>query len=76
MPGNVRSAFLLPTGVTVLGGFSGSEINSSDRDFFQNETILSGDIGVSDDSTDNSFHVVIPMYGSLLIDGYRGWKCY
>ena len=70
LPGNVRSAsFLLPTGVTVLGGFSGSEINSSDRDFFQNETILSGDIGVSDDSTDNSFHVVIPMNGSLL-DGF------
>ena len=70
LAGNVRSSsFVLPGGVSILGGFAGGEINSSERDFSTNETILSGDIGVTENNTDNSFHVVVPLNGSVL-DGF------
>ena len=47
----------------------GREISSSERDFSQNETILSGDIGINNNHADNSFHVIVPMDDSL-IDGF------
>src|SRR6056297_893165 len=50
--------FEIPDGVSVYGGFAGSEIQKDQRDWEDNATILSGDIGTVDDSTDNSYHVV------------------
>jgi|GEM_PF-4948656 len=50
--------FEIPDDVAVYGGFSGSETLLSERDYENNQTILSGDIGVVNDSTDNSYHVV------------------
>ena len=69
-PGRVRSAsFVMPGSVEVLGGFSGTEEFSSERDFSKNITILSGDIGLSGDSSDNSYHVIVALDGAQ-IDGF------
>ena len=69
-PGNVRSgSFVLPGNIQVLGGFKGNEDSSSERDFAQNQTVLSGNIGDSDVGSDNSFHVVVPLDGANL-DGF------
>lgn len=53
-----RSAtFQLISGVSVYGGFDGTEATLAQRDLSR-VTTLSGDIGVVDDPTDNSYHVV------------------
>lgn len=55
VPGTARSdSFAIQQGVSIYGGFAGTEANRSDRDFTQNLTILSGDLG----SAGKSYHVV------------------
>ena len=51
-------SFSLVDGVTLYGGFTGNETTLSARDLAANQTILSGDIGVQDDFTDNAYTVV------------------
>lgn len=54
-----RSAtFQLWEGVTLYGGFAGTEASLDERDPLVNVTTLSGDIGVAGLPTDNVFHVV------------------
>lgn len=64
--------FLLKNGVVLLGGFNGTECTTVERDPTLYETILSGDIGVSGDSTDNSFHVLftIGTDSTTVLDGF------
>ncbi len=50
-------AFEMINNVRIYGGFAGVENNAGDRDWEENETVLSGDIGVEGDSSDNSYHV-------------------
>ena len=58
--GNRNSTFLITNiNTQLLGGFNGTETASSQRNPATNTTILSGDIGVSSDATDNLFHVLI-----------------
>ena len=58
-PGDVRSAsFSLVDGVALYGGFAGTEMTLGERDWAACETILSGDIGVVDDASDNAYTVV------------------
>ena len=58
-PGDARSAsFSLLDGVTLYGGFSGTETALEERNWSAYETTLSGDIGTLGDSPDNACTVV------------------
>lgn len=56
-----------------FGGFQGDETTLSQRDYELYPTILSGDIGVQGDSTDNSYHVIysIDADSTTAIDGFQ-----
>jgi len=78
-PGSRTATFQLISGVAIYGGFPEGGGNSwEDRDVTANETILSGDIGVPDVNTDNSYHVVTGsgtdatavLDGFTITDGY------
>ena len=57
--GTDRNArFELPNGVQIHGGFLGTETALEQRDYIHNHSILSGDIGILGDSTDNVYTVV------------------
>ncbi len=53
--------FRMKDGVKIYGGFAGTETSIDDRTDFAvggtNETILSGDIGVPNDNSDNCYHI-------------------
>lgn len=63
------TAFDLVEGVTLYGGFTGTESAVSERDWETHATILSGAIGVPEDDTDNSLHVLRGAVGATL-DGF------
>jgi hypothetical protein len=64
--------FHLVDGAKMYGGFAGTETTLSKRDFINNPTILSGDIGVQGDTNDNAYHVVTSINdaNSTLLDGF------
>ncbi|MCF7832327.1 MAG: DUF1565 domain-containing protein [Candidatus Marinimicrobia bacterium] len=73
-PGADRGdSFILKEGVKLYGGFYGGESMLQDRDIHANPTILSGDIGISGNVSDNAYHVV-RYSGSLtnatILDGF------
>ncbi|MEQ1842866.1 MAG: hypothetical protein ABL994_20900, partial [Verrucomicrobiales bacterium] len=47
-PGDVNASFNLPPGVSLYGGFAGTEFLLSDRDILAHPTILSGDLSEDD----------------------------
>ena len=59
-------------GVQVYGGFAGNELLLEERDYAENVTILSGNIGDPLGQNDNSYHVVdiTDSVGSTVIDGF------
>lgn len=60
--------------VYVMGGFDGTETTFAQRDVKNNVTILSGDIGVPNDSTDNSYGIVsvgTDVSNEAQLDGFR-----
>jgi hypothetical protein len=65
-------SFTLKSDVAIYGGFAGTETIRSERDWRTNETILSGDIGVKDDASDNSYHVVYnsAVNETAILDGF------
>ncbi|MEL7428118.1 MAG: hypothetical protein AAFN81_34380, partial [Bacteroidota bacterium] len=79
LPDNVQrdSSFSLLENMRLYGGFAGTEQLKEERvlgtdSFFVNETILSGDLGVPNDVTDNSLSVVKAYDagdGIIYIDG-------
>lgn len=62
-------------GVSIYGGFLGTETLESQRNFRLNETILSGDIGNVGDNTDNCYHIFyhtadLWLDESAVLDGF------
>ncbi|MES2774673.1 MAG: DUF4331 domain-containing protein [Bacteroidota bacterium] len=59
----------------ILGGFAGGEVNASDANPAANMTIISGDLGVANDISDNSYRLMniggMPSTpNALVIDGF------
>ncbi|MDR6489406.1 hypothetical protein J2799_003945 [Chryseobacterium vietnamense] len=63
--------FYLKDGISVYGGFNGTEISLTDRNINNNITILSGDIGTLGTKTDNCYHVVLFSGNSINAIGVR-----
>jgi predicted outer membrane repeat protein len=76
-PGQNRTAsFALKTGVSIYGGFAGTETQRDQRDWAANVTVLSGDL-LGDDGpdwsnrSDNCYHVVTAVQlGHCRLDGF------
>jgi len=66
-PADRSDCFKPSTGVEIYGGFTGTESSIFQRGTSL-QSILSGDIGVVGDATDNCYHVV-QYTSSLLLDG-------
>jgi len=72
-PGTRRSdAFKAVNDVEVYGGFPSGGSTYGGRDWLENETILSGDIGVESHHLDNSYHVVdvSGVRSTAVLDGF------
>jgi len=72
------SSFVMKKGVAIYGGFGGTELELNQRDPSVNITVLSGDVGVPGNNTDNSYHVVSGSGadGSSILDGFTIEKGY
>jgi hypothetical protein len=66
---NRTVSFVMVPGMALYGGFSGTEDGLEERDWGNNVTTLSGDIGTEGLATDNSWHVVIGSDNAVL-DGF------
>jgi hypothetical protein len=66
------ATFQLKSGVALYGGFAGKETSRDERNWEENITILSGDIGTTGDSSDNSYHVVTGSgtHTTAVLDGF------
>jgi predicted outer membrane repeat protein len=70
---DLRTAtFQLESGVAIYGGFAGTENSLEQRDWVNNPSTLSGDIGDPDVNTDNSYHVVTGsgVNATAILDGF------
>lgn len=68
-------SFTIPAGVTVYGGFAGTETAVSQRNWGANQTILNGDVDNDGLDAGNSRHVVV-LASSGILDGFvvsGGW---
>ena len=73
--GSRSESFQLKNGVDIYGGFTGSENNRDQRNWRNNLTILTGDIGAPGTDTDNCYHVVkgednVRLDGFVITKGY------
>lgn len=64
--------FRLVNNVTIYGGFAGNETQLNQRDPNANPTILSGDIGLPGNSSDNCYHVLsgVDLDATAVLDGF------
>jgi predicted outer membrane repeat protein len=73
-----NSAYYLPPGKAVYGGFAATETLRSQRNPVAHETILSGEIGAAGDASDNVYHVIVAdaaasaanIGGNTVLDGF------
>lgn len=65
-------SFIIPDGVELYGGFSGSEGTLEERDIKSYPTILSGEIGDAASLEDNSYTIVltIGVSDATIVDGF------
>jgi hypothetical protein len=71
-----RAYFEVFDGVKLYGGFAGTETSVSQRDWVQNKTILSGEIGSVASQDDNSYTILYTRLASpsTVIDGFTFTK--
>lgn len=69
-PGNRENTFRLYYTLKIYGGFAGTENSIAQRNIGANPTILSGDIGVPNDASDNVYHVVHMQSVNSHVDGF------
>lgn len=75
-PADPRTKTFVPKQeVKLYGGFNGTETTVGQRDLAANQSILSGDIGQLNNTTDNSYHVITKKFVSnallpLQTDGF------
>ena len=78
-PNSNGPTFVLSKSITLYGGFQGGEQSLAQRDWKNNQSILSGDLSDNDPSdifTDNATHVVMITAGAPVLDGLTitaGW---
>src|SRR5690606_30590502 len=65
-----NATFQLKSGVDVYGGFFGNEATLDQRDWVNNPTTLSGEIGDQDEVSDNSHQVVTGNSVTMRLDGF------
>lgn len=65
------SSFTLPSGVAIYGGFAGVETLRDQRNYTTNVVILTGDVGVPGNASDNAYHVVtaVNVDANTVVDG-------
>ena len=65
------ASFIMKSGVAIYGGFKGDEKQFDKRQVDPGRTVLSGELGIDGDDTDNSYHVVYAdgVTGAVL-DGF------
>lgn len=70
--GDRTHSFALVDGIHLYGGFSGTENSLSERDISAHPTLLSGDIGLPGDATDNAYHILVGdnLQEPLTMDGF------
>ncbi|MFY0673188.1 MAG: hypothetical protein JXQ87_07275 [Bacteroidia bacterium] len=61
-------SFTVPSGITLYGGFNGSETVLNQRDYSTNVVTLSGNIGNTNSHADNS-KVILKLSNNAVIDG-------
>lgn len=66
---NRQNSFNLNYTLKIYGGFAGNETSIAQRNIGLHPTILSGDIGVPSDTSDNAYHVVSANTGDSRLDG-------
>jgi gliding motility-associated-like protein len=73
-PGNLQTdSFKInfDSGVTILGGFNGTEANANERNWATNPTILSGDMDNSNTANIGDSHTIMSVLGNnVTIDGF------
>ncbi|MDH7914147.1 choice-of-anchor Q domain-containing protein [Winogradskyella sp. SYSU M77433] len=63
-PGTLETdSFTIPSNVTVLGGFNGTETTADERNWAENPTILSGDLNGSGTENPGDSHTIVTMLG-------------
>jgi hypothetical protein len=69
--GDRSVSFDLVSGVALYGGFDGTETELEQRDWEANETILSGNVGDEENSSDNSYHIIrATSVQDVIVDGF------
>ncbi len=71
LTGDRSARFVLLSGVRLYGGFRGTELDLSERDWEAHPTVIDGDIGVPGDSTDNTRTLLYLPWpdSSTVVDG-------
>ncbi|WP_161808363.1 PKD domain-containing protein [Zhouia amylolytica] len=70
-PLNETTAIEIPEGVSLYGGFAGTETALSDRDWTANQTILSGDLNSNSNTDDQDAHGILTVKSeNIVIDGF------